>query len=304
MTGGTGVEELDMRTKNSQFIKLLKDGLERVGKQSELAKLIGASESRIPEWMKGDRLPSPDTLINLGKLALERGWSDPFFFWALAGVDTQTLRLMADKVQKRQYELLGETVPVPRFRETEHGREEAGPPVPLPVEFIPNLASTSCLVVDEQPSRIRSAPRGLFLVDSSARDAQNLSGLWGKVIFADLALQEKNQGVFPNGIYVGRLLLQPDNVGGWVTDALRRVAIFTLLAGRTYEVALRLGIWSHPSLGKLPTDPQLLARNHMDEFDRLKEETEERAPAELRLDKGVRILAEVIGRLSGQTERK
>lgn len=300
-----------MRKKNSQFIKLLKDGLDRVGKQSELAKLIGASESRIPEWMKGDRLPSPDTLINLGRLALERGWPDPFFFWALAGIDTQTLRSMADKVQKRQYELVGETVPISRFRYTEKGREEAGPPVPLPAEFIPNPEQTICLLIDEDSSGVASAPRGALILDISIDGTRNVVAYQERVVAVHMPGSAEDR---LHGLYMGRLKLdvtvyskQPDRV---LLDVYLLPLVF-----RSHSETLGFPSWLMPLRSEDIIDqainigfcdePEGLSGIEPEDYNQLHARLDEiwsRVGLKFPLREGVHILGKVIGRLTGHLE--
>jgi transcriptional regulator with XRE-family HTH domain len=287
-----------MRKKNSQFVKHLGEALDSVQKQSELARLIGVSESRIPEWMKGTRLPSPDTLINLGKLALERGLPDPFFFWALAGVDTQTLRKMADRVRERQYELVGPTVPVPRFRETLTGREEVGPPVALPTEFLPNPLATICLLVDEKSTAVVSSPRGLVILDTSFEGVDDLSALWERVVMLRYA---PTVAAYEKGIYVGRLLLEQTSRTWRNAEAPRFNAVLEMISrmkaadiARPRHILLGSCVDSEGMRGLAPEDLQ--GRSHR------WEEIQARTRAEFRLPHGVSILAKVIGRLTGHLE--
>jgi transcriptional regulator with XRE-family HTH domain len=277
-----------MRKKNSQFIKLLKDGLEEIEKQSKLAKLIGVSESRIPEWMKGDRLPSPDTLINLGKLALERRWSDPFFFWALAGIDTLTLRSMADRVQKRQYELMGDTVPIPRFRETLQGRQDAGPAIPLPREFVPNPDATICLELSG-PSDVVDAPHGVFILDTSILGTANVWAYQERVVLVDVP-QLPGHGN-PAGLYVGRLRLQ----GSYDRRRPDWVWLGVLLLSLTGSLHDRLQLGSYEEAEVM----RGIAWEDADERDRRLADMWRRVGPNFPLAEGVRILGRVIGRLTG-----
>ncbi len=186
-----------MPKRHSEFINHLNELL-KVMTSARLSRLIGVADSRIPEWRRGLRLPSPDTLIKLGRVALEHKLADPFFFWALAGVDTEGLRLMADSVQKRQYELAGPTVPIPRFRETLSGREEIGPPIPLPTEFIPSPETTICSLISQQSLDVVDAPKGLFIVDTSVERAENLRDLWDRVVM--IRFYPALRTGFPDGI--------------------------------------------------------------------------------------------------------
>ncbi len=282
-----------MRKKNSQFIKLLKEGLEKIGTQSESAKLFGVSGSRIPEWLKGDRLPSPDTLIRIGKVALERGLPDPFFFWALAGVDTQTLRLMADKLQKRQYKLAGEIVPVSRFRYTEKGREEAGPPVPFPAEFVPNPATTICVIADEKSTALVDCPRGAILLDTSCEGAENLQALWSHVVLIDCTPGKHLMTMSTRaGIYAGRLQLEGSQLPYPQDSARMDATLWSLIAEgwNRHEV----GHYLEPKgmEGVPPDDVQTHIRRWA--------EVRSRAISAFRLYPGFRVIGEVKGRLSGR----
>lgn len=158
---GEGDRGYDMRKKNPAFLEHLKEVITKVGTQAKVAKEISASGSRIPEWNAGKRLPSADTLIRLGRVALEHSASDPFYFWALAGIDPQTLKSMASKVVEWEEEVAGPTIPIRRYRQTLEGREESGPPVSLPSEFVPRPRQTVCLDVDGAiGSDVLEAPRG------------------------------------------------------------------------------------------------------------------------------------------------
>jgi transcriptional regulator with XRE-family HTH domain len=279
-----------MAKKKSQFIDRLEAVLQKM-KSAELARLLGVSDSRIPEWRRGRRLPPPDTLIKLGKLALERGLGDPFFFWALAGVDTQTLRRMAGNVHEEQYRTAGPTVPVPRFRYTESGREEAGPPVPLPAEFIPNVPRTICVLVDRASTAFIRAPSGLFILDTSLEGTQDLRALWDRVVIVGYA----PRGPYPEwkeGMYAGRLMLSGGRGGegvtvhAWVID-LSDPALPSLRFGRHTEAEALKGI----ARGDREAEKQPIV------------DAVKRAESEITAGQELYVFGEVIGRLSGHIKR-
>jgi hypothetical protein len=267
----------------------------------QLAAAIGVSESRIYEYMAGKRQPTPEGWLALGKLALEYKLADPFFFWALAGVDTETLRLMADRVQERRYEFTGPTVPIPRFRETVQGREEAGPPIPLPAEFIPNPNSTVCLVVDYKATAVVDSPRAVFILDESEADAENLLLFWDQVIFIRHKPKNEEGLQAPPGIYMGRikLLLLNTPTARMTFSGMVRL---TLVFGQSAPSPLRLAYFEYPFPADLAAD---LAGIDLD-LDELAHdprvstacgEARQRARSEVRLDPDWHILGRVLGRL-------
>jgi hypothetical protein len=286
-----------MARKSSEFVNHLEAVLKHMT-NTTLAKLVDASDSRIPEWRAGKRLPSPDTLIKLGKVALEYKLPDPFFFWALAGVDTETLRLMAHKVQERRDQLTGPTVPISRFRETSQGREEAGPPIPLPSEFIPNPDSTVCFVVDKDASAVLDSPHAIFILDETDKNASNLLPFWGKVVFAEYDAESGTNPRWRSGIYAGRLAY----FNSWpraLDDSYAAEAEFYFITGLEPKRPLELGWKAYPEL-KGSTDIGVglhpLGENPL--LDAARQKVSARAASELRLSLGWRILGHVIGRLS------
>ncbi len=286
-----------MPKRNSQFIKHL-DAVLGEMKPAELARKLQVSDSRIPEWMAGKRLPSPDTLIKLGKLALEYKVPDPFFFWALAGHDAQTLRSMATNVVEDWYRAAGETVAIPRFRETKDGREEAGPPVSLPAEFVPNRLATICLLVDDKSTGITHAPNGLFILDTSVEGAEDLSHLWERVVMVRDDTHFTSRGNRLHEVLVGRLHMQERWGGALDPDS---ISIIGKLKGltETEPIFEELGAYVEPEGMK--------GIAYGDDFrGRILRmvEVRERAAGKFRLREGVRILGKVIGRLSGAVKGK
>ena len=278
-----------MPKRHSEFINHLNKLLE-VMTSAWLSKLIGVADSRIPEWRRGLRLPSPDTLIKLGKVALEQKLDDPFFFWALAGVDTETLLVMADKVQERRYELTGPTVPIPRFRATEQSREDAGSPIPLPTEFIPNPAATICLVKDNESTGIVDAPRGLIILDTSVEGIENLSDLWEQVV-ALYFTPRFPSSVEPNGIYVGRLDLYPGGFPTMPHAAVLRARLISLHETRLALADIGYYVEEEGLAGIAGDDLAALTQRWA--------EVRARAASKFRFPKGTKIVGKVIGRLTG-----
>jgi transcriptional regulator with XRE-family HTH domain len=286
-----------MAKKNSEFINRLRGLLKVFRSNAELAKASGVSDSRIPEWIAGKRLPSPETLIRLGKIALEHGVTDPFFFWALAGMDTRTLRQMAEQVLETRYSVAGETVPIPRFRYVGGRMEESGGPVLLSAEFVPNPVTTICLCVDDKSEGVADSPRGIILLDTSARGTEWREQFSGKVVL--LEYWPKVVTAWPIGLYMGRLFRDaPPMVhsgGIWV-----RILLETL----TEETQRAHGYWM--PIGTYRENLQALKATPEDKekWDKAVNEFRGRAISNLRLDQGVQIVGKVLGRLTGHLEPK
>lgn len=285
-----------MGKKRSQFKAHLQGLVDKVAKQSDLAKRLGVSESRIPEWMAGKRLPSPDTLIKLGRLALEYRLPGPFFFWALAGVDAETLEKMADEIAEGRYKVVGNTVPIPRFRETGHGREETGGPVPLPVEFVPNPRTTICLEVDEKSSGVVDGPKGLFILDTSVFGTSDVLAHQEQVVM--VYMPGLPIGGHPKGIYLGRIRLQQRQHMGRPDWAWVGAMLVSLTEHQSFGMSI---IW----LGSYE-EPEIMRGvrwEEADERDRRLAELWRRVGSNFPLTQGVQILGRVIGRLTGQIKK-
>jgi hypothetical protein len=277
--------------KNTSEVARIEEVLAKVGRRVELAAGIGVSEGRISEYIAGKRLPTPEAWIKLGKLALEHGLPDPFYFWAKAGLDPESLGLMLNKVVEGRYLLMGETAPIPRFRVTDHGKEPAGPPVPLPVEFVPNPLATICLSVDIEWPGMVDSPKRVFIVDTSCEGAQDLSALWERVVMVRYAGDSGR--TLPRGLYSGRLFLNmestrvfqdPQNprISGWLGGLFRHGSISAWLGEYIDAEGMR---------GIKPDDKEGRAIRW--------EEIQARARSEFRMRDGMTILGKVVGRLTG-----
>ena len=284
------------------------------GTQEKFAGRLRSKQCTVSTWLRGDenRKPSADSLIRMAGLAPNPDLASRFL--RLAKISDEAIFSVARKLETDRFREAvplvekGEIVLVPRYRYTAQGREEAGPPVPLPAEFIPNQRSTICVVVDEAARGIVNAPRGTFIVDTSVEEAQELTQLWEKAVLLDFQLEDRS---FRKGIYAGHLRL--DRRISYVGRAgeLAKQASLDMLTRRAFA-SLPLGEWRHPSFDELRfetivgTDgvgrlrPPTLEET--DAIERLERETEERAPVEFRLPNGIRIIGQVIGRLSGNVK--
>jgi len=166
----------------AEIAQLLKDL--RTGKglsQTQFAEIVGVTQSTVSEWEAGKDVPSAKVWQELASGA---PYPLNIRFWKQGGTDLQAMFAAAEKeLRQRGETLAGEIFHVSRFRETHRGREEAGSPIPLPTEFIPNRGSTVCLVVDDKAAVVDS-PNGVFIVDESERDSRDLRPFWGREVFA------------------------------------------------------------------------------------------------------------------------
>jgi len=283
-----------MPKRHSEFIDHLGKLLEKMS-SAQLSELAGVADSRIPEWKKGRRLPSANTLIKMGGIALQYKLDDPFFFWSMAGVDPQTLRVMAARILQIDYEIAGDTVPIKRFRETIGGREEAGLPIPLPVEFVPNPSSTICLVMDEKATAVSQSPKGVLLVDTSIEGTEDPAPLWGHVVVASRAWRQGSAAAEVR-IYAGRLELESQTYGLSKPNAISFQGQLVFLERENIKGRLDLGSYEDlEGMSGVTRDDRLAWSQRMDEI-------KERARCNFRMIPEVKILGKVIGRLTGHLE--
>jgi transcriptional regulator with XRE-family HTH domain len=295
-------------------------GVLRCSTQEEFAARVGSKQGTVSTWLRGDeaRRPSADTFIGMAGLAAQLNPKLASRFLRHAHISDETIFSIAEKLQGDQIIKVaplietGAAVLIPRFRETEHGREEAGPPVPLPVEFVPNPPATICLLVDEDSSGVASAPKGLFILDTSIGGTRNVIEYQERVVAAYIPAPTEGRYPNPNGIYVGRLKLfqrmnsrQPDRV--WlnvylvplvVRPTAERLGIPSYLEplNESFDETIEIGFHEEREAvsGLEWGDPnQVQARLA---------EIWSRVGPEFPLDEGVRIIGKVIGRLTGHLE--
>jgi hypothetical protein len=204
---------------------------------------------------------------------------------------------MANRVQERQFELVGPTVPIPRFRYTENGREDAGPPVPFPTEFVPDPASAICVIADEGSTALVDCPKGALLVDTSCEGAESLQGLWGHVVLVDIVpgghiLNTSDKA----GIYAGRLHLE-----GLTFPTLPEQAAMELVLSSLTETG-----WRREDVGRYiePKGMDGVSRDDQGALIMRWAEVRARAISAARLFPACRVVGEVKGRLSGRISRR
>lgn len=299
-----GLEMTRQRELKSRIKKLREEKLNL--NQLQFASKIGTAASRVSEWESGKTKPRTEALYRLGSLA--SNIEDTIWFWRQAGLDEKKIVDAARKIGADWQE--AKTVPIPQYRYTKQGRQEAGPPIPLPKEFIPNVASTICLAIDDQSTGVIDAPRGTFVVDTSVQDTQSPSEFYGKVIvFSFSPLQSWDR--HPVGIYIGRLWLQ----GGArkLPGSVELTHYWSLILLTGGAVVHRLDLGSPRTIipFDVPSERKPEAFTVVDVLEFIKQREEERGlwektvqdlQASFRFANEHCVLGQVIGRLSGKVK--
>jgi hypothetical protein len=264
--------------------------------QAAFAKVLGFQPTTLSAWITAASLPSPDAYMTLGKMAPRI--EDSLFFWEQAGLTQGAILSAAAKIMEGRAVPVseGEIIRVPQFRETVGGREEAGPPIPLPAQFVPHALSTICLHIEENSPRVASSPQGLILLDTSVEGAEWREEFSGTVVMLDYS--PKDPGVWPVGLYMGRLFRQEPlgRVGTiWIQVVLQTL---TSEGTRGFDPWMSIGVYAEPvtRLGASPDDKE--------KWQAAVKKFEERAVGNLRLREGVRLLGKVIGRLTGHIQKE
>lgn len=166
-------------------------------RQAGLAHEIGVSPSRISEWLAGKRAPSPEAYCRMAKLA---AYPESLWFWGRAGIDQQAMLSTAETIlkERRAPVIEGETFRVRRVRKTPHGLEEAGPPLPMPVQAIPHPLSTLCFVLEKEE----------VVVDMADAGAASLLPFWGQTVLMEIEPQPREEIwalPFIEGLFIGAL---------------------------------------------------------------------------------------------------
>ncbi len=263
--------------------------------QKGLADALGVGQTVVSAWERGDNTPSSEAWIKLASLAPS---PDKLWFLEQAGLRRETIIAAATAlgegilVSPKE----GDMVLIPRFRETRDGRVEAGPPITLPPEVIPNPAATIALVVDDLSTGVIESPRGIILVDTSWEGIEDLRGLWNRVVV--LRCAGKTVPMLMDdyaGIYVGRLILGDNQSLPFSPGtAVIRASLFSL-TGLS---------WALQDVGRYtePDKSHAIPRDDTKALGTYWQEMHDRAASELHLFPGVRIVGKVIGRLTGHLE--
>ena len=259
--------------------------------QAQFAETLNVTQPMVSAWESGVDVPSLGAYLRLGNKAT---YPDNIWFWRQAGMDEEAVLSASKNLSKERGAppAPGEIIRIPRFRETRQGRESAGPPIPLPTEFIPNPASTVCLEVDEKSNAIEECPKGLVLLDTSYEGAEDLSPLWDRVVMLRYA-EPLTSNHLP-GIYMGRLVLNVMDVRSGAYHEVPHVMGWLEMLSKRYGVGaynLPVGILEIDMGGTPLDDKQGRYRRWEQEIGK--------ARSAFRLGKGIQIIGKVIGRLTG-----
>ncbi len=286
---------MDKRTK-ARFAKEITALMEaRALTQVALAKLIVENPSRISEWLNGVRSPSSDALF---RLAMEAEPPKSLWFLEQAGITEEKLIAVASHVLRGREGLStelaaeGDVVLVSRYRFTEKGKEQAGKPVPVASEFLPNPGSTICIQVDKTGDHVADSPTGLFLLDESERGVDP-SPFWYEDIFVD---HDGSHTPRAAGIYAAKLAFTHSRPLGGLYHS---DAFLLPLTDNWGHRRIHVGLWSPASLEDLAlqervgTAPESENNSERDAWQQLMA----RGLDELRLEPGWTVLGRILGRL-------
>ncbi len=282
-------------SESGQMIRLLRESLG--DRQIDFAKRLEVTQPMVSAWEAGRDVPSSTFFLRLGSLA---PYPKSMWFWEQAGMNEQAILSAAQGLLKKRSALPAENeiIWVPRFRETLQERESAGPPIPLPKEFIPNPASTVCFVVDSEATAVLDSPHAVFILDETDKNAPSVLPFWGNVVFAKYDAEAASNPRLRSGIYAGRLVFG-NNWPRTPDDSYSVEALFYPLPGLEARRPLDVGWKPYPGLkGSGDIGIRLPPRGQSPSLDAARDEARSRAASELRLSPGWRILGRVIGRLS------
>ena len=278
--------------KKAEMVRRIKN-LQGQMNQAAFARYLGVPQSRISEYLAGKR-PTAEMCVRLAKLA---PYPDNLWFLEQAGLKRDDILSAATKIMEGRSAppVEGEIVRVPRFRVTEHGREEAGPPIPLPTQCVPHPLATICLCLDEKSPRIGESPRGLILLDTSIEGTKWRDEFSGRVVMLDY--MPRDVGPWPLGLYMGRIFRQ-----GPLTQLPRAIWTDIMLEPLTKDATSRFGAWLPVGSYVESGEALAAAQGDKEKSEAVVNEFRQRALSNLHLSDGVRILGKVIGRLTGHLE--
>lgn len=195
--------------RDSEAIKHIAELVKRAGKRVHVAAAIDVSESRISEFLSGSRLPSPEAMVKLAKLADRYGLPSTFFFLERAGVDRQLLESAAAKIIEARSLLVGEIQAIPRIRETPEAMVQDGA-VGVSTAYISSPLSTIWLVVGEDLACGPFKADDIIKVENDYGDASEERFHNGPVVLAEFPDEEPERRLFPlKGRAIGTFMRRP-----------------------------------------------------------------------------------------------
>ena len=259
--------------------------------QAKFADLLKVGQTAVSAWELDENVPSSEAWAKLGNLA---PYPENIWFWQQAGMDEDKVLSAAEKLLRERGAPAksGEIVRVPRFGPTPQGREETGPPLILPAEFVPNPGSTSCFILDEQSARLPFAPGDMLLVDGSQVKPQDPRPFWEKIVLVQVTDKGTPDNPSPKTFFTGKLEIQRDRF-----DPLTWYARLVPVDERFKTAAFMVGDWR--AEGGIVSRPDPSTR-----LGCVKKEAEEFAPEEIRLYGNCEILGVVTAWFAGAAEKR
>jgi transcriptional regulator with XRE-family HTH domain len=225
--------------------------------QEKFADLVGVSQATVSAWELEDVRPSSESWLRLGNLAR---YPENLWFWQQAGLDPEKMLSVAGQILKEGGAPAkpDEVFRVSRFRLTPEGREEAGPPLPIAADRVPNPGSAICLVLDEENARPAFSPGDTVALDTTDSDAKSLQSFWKQVILADFAPRRERANhwstdLWPEGPWIAQLRCKQydDGTGlAWVATLGPFSDNNSLYRGGGQEIVV--GSWRHPDISEEP----------------------------------------------------
>lgn len=273
--------------------------------QAQFAGVFGVGQTAVSAWEVGDIIPPADVYIRLAGLA---PYPDNLWFLEQAGIEIEAIVSTTAKILKDRGASPepGEIIRLPRFRLTAEGREQAGPPLVIAAERVPNPLSAQCLVLDEKTAKLVFSSGDIVVLDISAESATDLRPFWDQVVLMEFSPGlERNRGIrqtWPEGLLMGLLRLQKVYYTGampcweaWLGPLMPPKRI-------SFADGLLVGSWryEYPPEVKfeldVPKDPR--------DWERAYKEAETQAPEAVRLLSGCRILGRMICWFRAASEKK
>ncbi len=260
--------------------------------QARFGKRLGVSQGTISAWERNDknRPPSADAYVRLAMLTSKP--KDQAFLLQCSGLGREVIvsaanQLLSEQVRKP---LPGECVNVQRVERTPTGLKELGVSILMPVELVPNPASTYCFGI--------SLTRGEFfdewaIVDTSNAEAEDLCPFWGLPVLLEFARNDDSPPQWPVGLKIGMLFLEEDQQmpGGspWYARFLE-----PHIGGLLLAASMRVGRWTETRQSRVDTILES-ERNNPGAGPELQRDIRSgRAARAIRLEPGCKVIGRVI----------
>ena len=209
-----------------------------INNQRIFAKKMGFKPTTVNAWMVGASLPSPDASMTLGRMAPTT--DDSLFFFKQAGLTQEAIVSAANLLSAEQVRkpLPGECVNIQRVEKAPTGLKDLGRSILMPVELVPNPASTYCFGVSFTPGQFDR----WAIVDTSDAEAHGLGPFWGLPVLMEFALSDQAPPLWPVGLEIGTLFLEEDEQNPDGTPWYARF-LGPYPGGVSLGTSMRIGRW-------------------------------------------------------------